>query len=114
MDREGEPPGGEGVPELPLLPGFREMALRRMSERRRRLLADLAARRQSAGLSQTEIAARMGTSQSAVARLEAAEGDVRMSTIERYAAAVGSDLSWQLRSGGDQTAGGVPNDPPAR
>ncbi len=89
---------------LPLLPGFREMALRRMSAQRRRLLADLAAQRQSAGLSQTEIAARMGTSQSAVARLEAGQADVRMSTLERYAAAVGSDLTWQLRPGSDQTS----------
>jgi transcriptional regulator with XRE-family HTH domain len=83
--------------ELPRLPGFREMALRRMSEERGRLLADLTARRQAAGLSQTEVAARMRTSQSAVARLESGEGDVRMSTVERYAAAVGSDITWQVR-----------------
>ena len=49
------------VPALPLLPGFREMALRRMSAGRRRLVADLTAQRRSAGLSQTEVAARMGT-----------------------------------------------------
>jgi transcriptional regulator with XRE-family HTH domain len=84
--------------ELPLLPGFREMALRRTSAERSRLVADLTARRQAAGLSQTEVAARMRTSQSAVARLEAGEGDVRMSTLERYAAAVGSDITWQVRS----------------
>jgi transcriptional regulator with XRE-family HTH domain len=83
--------------ELPRLPGFREMALRRMSEERGRLLADLTARRQAAGLSQTEVAARMRTSQSAVARLESGEGDVRMSTLERYAAAVGSDITWHVR-----------------
>jgi transcriptional regulator with XRE-family HTH domain len=83
--------------ELPRLPGFREMALRRMSAERGRLLADLTARRQAAGLSQTEVAARMRTSQSAVARLEAGEGDVRMSTLERYAAAIGSDITWQVR-----------------
>jgi ribosome-binding protein aMBF1 (putative translation factor) len=83
--------------ELPRLPGFREMALRRMSAERVRLLADLTARRQAAGLSQTEVGARMRTSQSAVARLEAGEGDVRMSTLERYAAAVGSDITWRVR-----------------
>jgi transcriptional regulator with XRE-family HTH domain len=83
--------------ELPRLPGFREMALRRMSAERGRLLADLTARRHAAGLSQTEVAARMRTSQSAVARLEAGEGDVRMSTLERYAAAIGSDITWQVR-----------------
>src|SRR5580698_5543593 len=80
---------------LPRLPGFREMALRRMSEQRRGLLAELAGQRQAAGMSQTEIAARMGTSQSAVARLEAGEGDVRASTLERYAAAIGTEISWQ-------------------
>jgi predicted transcriptional regulator len=39
----------------------------------------------------------MGTSQSAVARLEAGELDARLSTVERYAAAVGAVLHWDLR-----------------
>jgi transcriptional regulator with XRE-family HTH domain len=39
----------------------------------------------------------MGTSQSAVARLEAGEADVRASTLERYAAAIGSQISWRLQ-----------------
>jgi hypothetical protein len=94
MDREGERAGRDDVPELPLLPGFREMALRRMSAERRRLVAGLAGQRRSAGLSQTEVAARMGTSQSAVARLESGDADVRVSTLERYAAAIGSQLAW--------------------
>jgi transcriptional regulator with XRE-family HTH domain len=71
--------------------------MRRMSEDRRKLIADLAMQRQAARLSQTEVAARMGTSQSAVARLEAGEGDVRASTLERYAAAIGRQITWQLR-----------------
>src|ERR1700758_2716716 len=99
MEHEAEPPDGDEVPELPLLPGFREMALRRMSAQRRRLVAELTAQRRSAGLSQTEVAARMGTSQSAVARLETGEADVRVSTLERYAAAVGSQLAWQAQAG---------------
>jgi len=82
--------------ELPLLPGFREMALRKMAERRAGLVRDLAAQRRAAGLSQTEVAARMGTSQSAVARLEAGSTDVRTSTLERYAAAVGAEINWRL------------------
>jgi DNA-binding XRE family transcriptional regulator len=86
------------VPELPVLPGFREMALRRMSAERRQLVVDLTAQRRSAGLSQTEVAARMGTSQSAVARLETGDADVRVSTLERYAAAIGSQLAWQARA----------------
>ena len=82
--------------ELPVLPGFREMALRRMAAERAGLLRELAAQRQTAGLSQTEVAARMGTSQSAVARLESGAVDVRASTLERYAAAVGGEISWRL------------------
>ena len=88
--------------DLPVMPGFREMALRRMSDERRRLVADLTEQRRSAGLSQTEVAARMGTSQSAVARLETGDADVRVSTLERYAAAIGSQLAWQAQPGNPQ------------
>ena len=94
---------GEPGQQLPLLPGFREMALRRMADERRRLMTDLAAERQAARLSQTEVAARMGTSQSAVARLESGTADVRASTLERYAAAVGGQITWKL----DRPAEGV-------
>ena len=93
--RRDEAGAGE-VPELPVMPGFREMALRRMSDERRRLVADLTEQRRSVGLSQTEVAARMGTSQSAVARLETGDADVRVSTLERYAAAIGSQVAWRL------------------
>jgi transcriptional regulator with XRE-family HTH domain len=80
-------------PDEPLFPGFREMAARR-----RRLAAELLARRRELGLSQTEVAARMGTSQSAVARVESGATDVRLTTLERYAAAVGRQLDWRLRA----------------
>ena len=107
-DPDGQPdPGGDGPagPDelsepLPLLPGFREIALRRMAARRRRLVTELTAERQAARLSQTEVAARMGTSQSAVARLESGEADARASTLERYAAAIGCQISWELRGSG--------------
>jgi predicted transcriptional regulator len=74
-----------------LLPGFAEMA-----KRRRALTESLTARRLELGLSQTEVAARMNTSQSAVARIEAGEGDMRLSTLERYAAALGQVLDFRL------------------
>ena len=104
-----------GMPEdearvpLPVMPGFREMALRRpadaqtarMAAERARLVRELAGQRQAAGLSQTEVAARMGTSQSAVARLESGAADVRASTLERYAAAVGSRITWKLSRPGE-------------
>jgi transcriptional regulator with XRE-family HTH domain len=68
-----------------------------MAERRRDLAADLVATRQELGLSQTEVAARMRTSQSAVARLESGDADVKLSTLERYAAALGQQLDWKLK-----------------
>ena len=100
-------PGETGGLPLPLLPGFREMALRRMAAERRRLVEELAELRKSARLSQTEVAARMGTSQSAVARLETGDADVRASTLERYAAAIGSQITWrpQARPDGAVTGG---------
>ena len=90
---------------VPVMPGFREMALRRMSQDRGRLMQELTQRRQDAGLSQTQIAARMGTSQSAVARLEAGAADVRASTLERYAAALGTEITWTVHAD--------PKEPPA-
>ena len=100
----GGPDPGEPSAQLPVMPGFREMALRRradeqaarMAQDRSRLVRELAEQRQAAGLSQTEVAARMGTSQSAVARLESGTADVRASTLERYAAAVGGHITWKL------------------
>jgi predicted transcriptional regulator len=59
-------------------------------------VGELVKERQRLGVSQTEIAARMKTSQSAVARLEAGDADVRLSTLQRYAAAVGGGLRVRL------------------
>lgn len=64
--------------------------------RERALLRALAAKRAERGLSQREVAAKMATSQAAVARLERAEGDPRLSTLGRYALAVGQRLEWRL------------------
>jgi transcriptional regulator with XRE-family HTH domain len=68
-----------------------------MLDRRRALISELVTTRKERGLSQTEIAAQMGTSQSAVARLERGDVDVRLSTVERYAAALGQTVDYQLR-----------------
>jgi ribosome-binding protein aMBF1 (putative translation factor) len=98
------PVPGDAAATLPVMPGFREMAIRRhaderaaqMAEDRSRLVRQLAGQRQAASLSQTEVAALMGTSQSAVARIESGAADVRASTLERYAAAVGRQITWRL------------------
>jgi predicted transcriptional regulator len=57
----------------------------------------LAAVRASLGLSQTQVAARMGTSQSVVARLESGAVDTKVSTLEKYAEAMGKKLEISLR-----------------
>jgi transcriptional regulator with XRE-family HTH domain len=61
-------------------------------ERARRLLRSLAERRRELGVSQTMVAAQMGTSQSSLARIEAGEIDPRISTVERLALALGDEL----------------------
>lgn len=75
----------------PEFPGLVEAALRR-----RQLLRELGAEREKLGLSQTAVAAVMGTSQSAVARLEAGDVDAKLSTLERFAAALGQKVEWRI------------------
>ena len=83
-------------------PGFPQMV--DAAVRTRDLLRSLADRRRKLGLSQTLVAARMGTSQSALARLEAGESDPRISTVERYALAVGQELAHRKVSNGAATS----------
>ncbi len=60
------------------------------------LMRTLGQLRREAGLSQTAVAAKMGTSQAQLARLEKAESDPRMSTLDRFAVALGYRLEWSL------------------
>ena len=60
------------------------------------IAAELVAARLRAGLSQVELAERMGTSQSAVARLESGQTLPSTKTILRYAKATGSRLHVRL------------------
>ena len=66
---------------------------------RRRLLQVLADQREKLGLTQTAVAHRMGTSQSAVARMEMGEIDAKLSTVERYASAIGQRVEWAVVAG---------------
>ena len=61
------------------------------AERRRALARELASRRTNAGLSQTLVAARMGTAASVVSKLEAG-ADVKLSTLQRYCVAIGQSF----------------------
>jgi transcriptional regulator with XRE-family HTH domain len=79
-----------------VFPGFADLA-----EDQRELVDRLVEVRQGLGLSQTEVAARMGTSQSAVARLERGDADVRLSTLQRYAAALDRRVGFGLTDGGE-------------
>jgi ribosome-binding protein aMBF1 (putative translation factor) len=76
-------------------PDFPAMVQRALEHRD--LMRALAVTRESMGISQTLLAARMNTSQSSVARMEAGDCDVRLSTLERYAAALGKKIQWDLR-----------------
>lgn len=81
----------EGAAEDGSFPAMVEAAYRR-----RQLLKALGEERRRLKLSQTKVAARMATSQSQLVRLEAGEADPRLSTLERYAVAVGRRIEWSL------------------
>lgn len=75
-------------------PEFRR--LMEAAAERKRLLQHLAAARRSAGLTQADVAARMKTSISAVARLEHGEMNPTVATLQRFASAVGKKIDWRL------------------
>jgi ribosome-binding protein aMBF1 (putative translation factor) len=52
--------------------------------------------REAAGLTQEEIARRLKTKKSAISRIENHADDVRLSTLRRYADAVGANLQIKL------------------
>lgn len=62
------------------------------AETRRKLARKLAVLREKKALSQTVVAARMGTAASVVSKLEAG-GDVKLSTLQRYFAAIGEKFA---------------------
>jgi len=71
-------------------PGFPRLAAE--AEVRVKLARKLASLREKKALSQTVVAARMGTAASVVSKLEAG-GDVKVSTLQRYCAAIGERFS---------------------
>ena len=73
------------------------------------LIARLVDRRITSGLSQAEVARRMQTSQSAVARLESRQHDAQLSTLTRYAEAVGMSLDLDA-PGGTGSGAAAPQD----
>ena len=73
-----------GNPEFPGLVAEADM--------RRKLARKLAGLREKKTLSQTVVAARMGTAASVVSKLESG-GDVKLSTLQRYLAAIGEKFA---------------------
>ena len=73
-----------GNPEFPGLVAEADM--------RRKLARKLAGLREKKSLSQTVVAARMGTAASVVSKLESG-GDVKLSTLQRYLAAIGEKFA---------------------
>ena len=76
--------------------------------RERALLRSLAEKRKAAGISQRELARRMATSQPAIARLERGEVDPKLSTLARFAAAIGQQVDWRIRPVRRRPAAGPP------
>jgi len=66
------------------------------AQARAELLASCVRRRKETGLTQAEVARSMGTTQSAVSDLEAGATDPRLSTLQRYARAVGARIDVAL------------------
>lgn len=60
------------------------------------LARELIAARTRAGLTQTELAKRMSTTQSTIARLEGGRSLPSMSTLQRYAEATGNRLAVRM------------------
>lgn len=63
---------------------------------RRQAARKLSTQREKAGLSQTVVAARMGTSASVVSKLESG-ADVKISTLVRYCRAIGQPWTFDPR-----------------
>jgi transcriptional regulator with XRE-family HTH domain len=63
------------------------------------LIADLAAARTAAGMTQQEVARKMWTTRSAICRLESGVGTrPNLSTIQKYALAVGPRVEVRVRT----------------
>lgn len=61
------------------------------------VISQLIAARQKSGFTQKELANRLGTKQSAIARLEAGNSNPSLSFLDRVATAMGTTLTIQLQ-----------------
>jgi HTH-type transcriptional regulator / antitoxin HipB len=82
-------------------PGFAKNFRRRSAAFR--VGVQLQVAREAAGMTQQQVAERMGTKKSAISRLENNAGDVRLSTLQRYAEAVGRRIVIEVAEREDET-----------
>jgi DNA-binding XRE family transcriptional regulator len=75
-------------------PGFRAQHAAALS--RREMMRRMADARLAADRTQTELGAAVGTTQAQIARIEKGDADCRISSVERYAAALGFEVRYQL------------------
>lgn len=73
------------------------------------ILTTLVAERHRAGITQVELARRLGVTQAVVARLESGQQDPKISTLERYARAIGATI--QVMSSATQVEDSSPQRP---
>lgn len=66
--------------------------------------------REQSGLTQEDVAKQLETKKSAISRIENSTGSIRLSTLERYARAIGWQLSLELRPP-RKTAANLPRKP---
>lgn len=71
-----------------------------------RLAFEIRRLREARGLSQRELAERVGTTQSAIARLEAGNNSPSLPTLDRIAAALGAELTVSLTDLDELTSAG--------
>ncbi len=79
------------------------VALSRATAEDSDLIERLVQVRRDRGLTQQDVAERMGRSQPNVSAFERVGGDPHLSTIRRYAVAVGAQVRWQVVLDGEST-----------
>ncbi|MCD4549710.1 helix-turn-helix domain-containing protein [Schaalia sp. lx-260] len=62
-----------------------------------KLIQDLVAMRTALGYTQQEVAKIMGTTQASISRFESGQSDIHLSTIRRYAQAIGAIVHHNVR-----------------
>lgn len=90
------------------LPTFEQLVelASQLAEADERLLYELIKARKDASLSQRDVALRLGITQPAIAKFERHDSDPRLSTVRRYAVAVGARIEHSVNCdvfGGDWT-----------